>query len=145
MTYESFSAEDTKNLGLMFAQEAKKGDIFCLSGNLGMGKTVFTQGFAEGLQYEGVVTSPTFTLLNVYEGGRLPLYHFDLYRLEGEDDMESIGYEDYFYPNGTAAGGVCLVEWPERAGGAIPPDDAIWLEIKENPAQGADYREICLQ
>ena len=144
MTYESFSPEDTLNMAHMFAHEAKRGDIFCLSGNLGAGKTVFTQGFAEGLLYEGQVTSPTFTIMNVYEGGRFPLYHFDLYRLEGEDDMESIGYEDYFYPGGPAAGGVCLIEWPERAGNVIP-EHAIWIELKQNTAKGADYREICVK
>jgi len=144
VTYKSFSPKDTKKLAVMFGQEAKRGDIFCLSGALGAGKTVFAKGFAEGLRYKGEVTSPTFTLMNVYEGGRFPIYHFDLYRLEGAEDMESIGYEDYFYPGGTAAGGVCLVEWPERAGDVLP-EDAIWIEISENAAQGADYREICLK
>jgi len=137
MIFESFSFKDTENFGLMMGQEAKKGDIFCLSGNLGAGKTVFAQGFAKALKYDGRVTSPTFTLVNEYVGGRLPIYHFDLYRLEGgEDDMETIGYEDYFYGNG-----VCLVEWAELAKDAMP-ENAIWINISTNNYKGPDYREI---
>jgi len=135
-TYESFSPEDTANMGFMLGQEAKRGDIFCLCGDLGAGKTVFTQGFAQGIGYTDQVTSPTFTLMNVYEGGRLPVYHFDLYRLEGDSDLESIGYEDYFF-----SGGVSLVEWPERAGDAIP-QNAIWIKIRSDFARDAEYREI---
>ena len=139
MICKSYSAEDTENLGFILGQEAKKGDIFCLSGNLGAGKTVFTQGFAKGLGYEDRVTSPTFTLMNEYIGGRLPLYHFDLYRLEGgEGDMESIGYEDYFYGNGVA-----LVEWAELAGDAIP-QNAIWVKIAADLDKNPDYREIVI-
>ncbi|MCL1786882.1 MAG: tRNA (adenosine(37)-N6)-threonylcarbamoyltransferase complex ATPase subunit type 1 TsaE [Defluviitaleaceae bacterium] len=139
MICESYSAEDTENLGFILGQEAKKGDIFCLSGNLGAGKTVFTQGFAKGLGYEGRVTSPTFTLMNEYVGGRFPIYHFDLYRLEGgEEDLESIGYEDYFYGNGVA-----LVEWAELAGDAIPKD-AIWVKIAPDLEKDPDYRDIVI-
>ena len=139
MTYDSFNYEDTENFGKMLGEEAKKGDIFCLSGNLGAGKTVFAQGFAKALRYTGRVTSPTFTLVNEYVGGRLPIYHFDLYRLEGgADDMETIGYEDYFYGNG-----VTLVEWAELAQDAIP-DNAIWIKISHNPLKGPDYREITI-
>jgi len=135
MIVESYSAADTENLGLFLAQEAKKGDVFCLVGNLGAGKTVFSQGFAKGIGYDGIVTSPTFTLMNEYVGGRLPIYHFDLYRLEGgATDMESIGYEDYFYGNG-----VSLVEWAELASDSIPKN-AIW--IKFATGSDIDYREI---
>jgi len=137
MICESFAVEDTENLGFILGQEAKKGDIFCLSGNLGAGKTVFTQGFAKGLGYEGRVTSPTFTLMNEYVGGRLPLYHFDLYRLEGgEEDLESIGYEDYFFGKGVA-----LVEWAELASNAIP-ESAIWIKITTDLDKSPDYRAI---
>jgi len=137
MICESFSAEDTKGLGFIMGQEAKKGDIFCLSGNLGAGKTVFTQGFALGLGYDGSVTSPTFTLMNEYIGGRLPLYHFDLYRLEGgAEDLESIGYKDYFYGNGAV-----LVEWAELAGDAIP-ESAIWVKINQDLRGAPEYRSI---
>ena len=136
MICESFSASDTENLGFILGQEAKKGDIFCLSGDLGAGKTVLAQGMAKGLGYEGRVTSPTFTLMNEYIGGRLPLYHFDLYRLEGgEADMEGIGYEHYFFGNG-----VSLVEWAELAGDAVP-QDAIWVKIKQC-GKNPEYREI---
>ena len=133
----SYSTKDTQNLGHILGQEAKKGDIFCLSGNLGVGKTVFTQGFAKGLGYTGRVTSPTFTLMNEYVGGRLPLYHFDLYRLEGgEDDLQDIGYEDYFYGNGVA-----LVEWAELAGDAVP-SHAIRVKISADMQKDPEYREI---
>lgn len=137
MICDSYSREDTENLGFIIGQEAKKGDIFCLSGNLGAGKTVFTQGFAKGLNYEERVTSPTFTLMNEYIGGRLPIYHFDLYRLEnGQDDMETIGYEDYFYGKGVA-----LVEWAELAEDAIPAT-AIWIKITSDETKDPDYRRI---
>ena len=109
MMYKSFSPEDTEALGFELAQKARSGDIFCISGELGAGKTVFARGMARGLGYEGHVTSPTFTLMNIYEGGRLPFYHFDLYRLQS-GQLESIGYEDFLY-----ADGVSLVEWYERA------------------------------
>ncbi|MCL2199127.1 MAG: tRNA (adenosine(37)-N6)-threonylcarbamoyltransferase complex ATPase subunit type 1 TsaE [Defluviitaleaceae bacterium] len=117
MNFKTFSAEETAEIANKFGQNAKKGDIFCLSGTLGAGKTVFAQGFAKGLGYSGRVTSPTFTLVNEYENARLPLYHFDLYRLEDKNDLESIGYEEYFFGNG-----VCLIEWPERAEGFLPPN-----------------------
>ncbi|MCL2371954.1 MAG: tRNA (adenosine(37)-N6)-threonylcarbamoyltransferase complex ATPase subunit type 1 TsaE [Defluviitaleaceae bacterium] len=137
MTIQSFSPEDTEQLGFMVGKEARPGDVFCLSGGLGAGKTVFTRGLARALGYDGHVTSPTFSLMNEYEGVALKLYHFDLYRLETEEDMESIGYEDYFFGDG-----VCLVEWPERAGDLIPVD-AIWLKIDTNLTQdNYDYREI---
>jgi len=139
MICESYSASDTENLGFILGQEAKKGDIFCLRGDLGAGKTVLAQGFAKGLGYAHRVTSPTFTLMNEYIGGRLPIYHFDLYRLEGgETDMESIGYEDYFYGNGVA-----LVEWAELAQDAIPPH-AIWIKITQDMQNDIDYREITI-
>ena len=140
MIHESFSRQDTEKLGFEFGQNAKPGDIFCLSGELGAGKTVFAQGIARGLGYEGRVTSPTFTLMNMYEGGKLPFYHFDLYRLEGGlADLESIGYEDFLY-----AGGVSLVEWPERAGDSFG-DDAKRVEIRVNASKGDEYREIKIQ
>ena len=138
MIYESFSRQDTEMLGFEFGQNAKSGDIFCLSGELGAGKTVFAQGMARGLGYEGRVTSPTFTLMNMYEGGRLDFYHFDLYRLEGgQSDLESIGYEDFLY-----AGGVSLVEWPERAGDSFEGDGVTWVEVCGNVLKGENYREI---
>ena len=133
MKIVSFSAEETARIGYNMGKAAKPGDIYCLSGTLGAGKTVFSQGFARGLGYTGRVTSPTFTIMNTYEGGRLNLYHFDLYRLENETDLESIGYEEYFYSDGC-----CLVEWPER----MPHmDNAQFVEIQTFPDE-PDKREI---
>jgi len=136
MVYKSYNAETTKNIGIYYGKKATSGDIFCLSGDLGAGKTVFTQGFAIGIGHEGRVTSPTFTLMNVYEGGRFPIYHFDLYRLEdGTNDLESIGYEDFLYSNG-----VSLVEWPERAEDAFF-GNITYIEFKQFESD-ANYREI---
>ncbi|MCL2528225.1 MAG: tRNA (adenosine(37)-N6)-threonylcarbamoyltransferase complex ATPase subunit type 1 TsaE, partial [Defluviitaleaceae bacterium] len=96
--YKTATPEETAELAADYGRNAAPGDIVCLCGPLGAGKTVFAQGFARGLGYEGRVTSPTFTIMQEYEGGRLPLYHFDLYRLEGgAGELEGIGYEDYFY------------------------------------------------
>ena len=106
------------------AQQAKPGDVFCLTGGLGAGKTVFAQGFAWGLGCETGAVSPTFTVMHIHGGGRLVLYHFDLYRLtDAYDALEGIGYEDYFY-----ADGVCLIEWADKARGMMP-DNAVWLDI----------------
>ena len=135
--HKSFSAEETAHIAADYGRAAIPGDIICLSGQLGAGKTVFAQGFAQGLGYTGHVTSPTFTIMQEYVGGRLPLYHFDLYRLEGGTvDLEGIGYEDYFF-----TGGVCLIEWPEMAEDAIPPN-ALLVEIRADFALGAEFREI---
>jgi len=139
-TYKSFSTEDTLKVAAELAASAKPGDVICLSGPLGAGKTVFAQGFARGIGYTGRVTSPTFTIVQVYEGGRLPLYHFDLYRLDGgAEELEGIGYEEYFY-----SGGVCLVEWPEKAADAIPAT-ALHVEMSTNFDLDAQYRDIVVR
>jgi len=131
--YTSKCPEDTAKLAAELAKKAAPGDIICLKGLLGAGKTVFAQGFAKGLGYTGQVTSPTFTIMKIYEGGRLPIYHFDLYRLEGgAAELEGIGYEEYFY-----ADGVTLIEWPEMAPEVIP-DEAMMIEFEIN----GDAREI---
>jgi len=115
--YKTSSAEETARIAAELAKSAAPGDIICLSGPLGAGKTVFAQGFARGLGYTGQVTSPTFTIMQIYEGGRLPIYHFDWYRLEGGiGELEGIGYEDFFF-----AEGVSIIEWPEMAAEAVPP------------------------
>jgi len=139
MIFESFSAEDTLQFAAKLAQKAKPGDVYCLSGPLGAGKTVFAQGFAAGLGYTEPVTSPTFTLMNVHDGGRLILYHFDLYRLpdDGAAALEGIGAEDFFY-----AQGVCLIEWPNRAGHLIP-ETAYHIDINTDYAH--DYRKIVVR
>jgi tRNA threonylcarbamoyladenosine biosynthesis protein TsaE len=141
MVFESFSPKSTQNFAFDMAKSAKSGQIFCLSGCLGAGKTVFAKGFALGLGYEGRVTSPTFTLMNEYLGGRLPLYHFDLYRLEnGLDDLENIGYQEYF--NST---GVCLVEWAESAFDDLGESGFVVIKISADVSRGDDFREIRIE
>ena len=127
---DSYSVKDTFEYAKQMAQEAVPGTVICLDGDLGAGKTVFAKGFASGLGIERNVTSPTFTLLNIYEEGRLPLYHFDVYRVNDLDE------DEYFYGDG-----VCLIEWAENIGSLIPPD-AVHIEIRRNPEKGEDYREI---
>ena len=113
----TYSASETRTLGERMGREAKPGAVYALCGDLGAGKTVFAQGFAEGLGVGAHVTSPTFTLLQVYEEGKLPLYHFDLYRIETVDEAIDIGCEEYFH-----GAGVSLVEWAERAEELLPAD-----------------------
>ena len=139
MIIDSYSTLDTYQLGHRMGSEAKKGEIFCLSGDLGVGKTVFTQGFAKGLGIEEPVNSPTFTIIQEYEGGRLPFYHFDVYRIADIDEMEEIGYEDYFYGNG-----VCLIEWAELIEELIPNKHTT-VTILKKLEKGFDYREIMVE
>ncbi|MGE4214897.1 MAG: tRNA (adenosine(37)-N6)-threonylcarbamoyltransferase complex ATPase subunit type 1 TsaE [Anaerotignaceae bacterium] len=136
MTIESYSPEETKALGKKLGEEAKAGSIYCLSGDLGVGKTVFTKGFAQGLGVtDQYITSPTFTIINEYQG-RLKLYHFDVYRISCIDEMDDTGYEDYFFGNG-----VCLVEWAELVKEVIP-QQAVWITVEKNLEKGDDYRKI---
>ena len=108
MVIESFCPEDTFALGQKIGELVKPGTVISLVGDLGVGKTVFTQGLAKGLGITEPVNSPTFTIVQVYDGGRLPFYHFDVYRIGDIEEMDEIGYEDYFYGEG-----VCLIEWAE--------------------------------
>ena len=127
MIHKSSSVEETQKIAAGIAAQVKPGGILCLCGELGAGKTAFAQGFAKGMGYTGYVNSPTFTLLQIYEGGRLPIYHFDLYRLEGQLDegsLEEIGFFDCI--DGT---GLCLIEWANYAREYIPKE-AAWLEIR---------------
>ena len=136
--YKTNSAAETAHIAAELAQSAVPGDIICLSGPLGAGKTVFAQGFAQGLGYSGQVTSPTFTILQIYEGGRLPIYHFDWYRLEGGiGELEGIGYEDFFF-----AEGVSIIEWPEMAAEAIP-QSAMHIEISADSF--GNFRKLSIQ
>lgn len=135
---ETYRPEETEALGEKMGREAKAGQIFCLSGELGVGKTVFTKGFAKGMNIGEYVTSPTFAIVNVYEG-RLPLYHFDVYRISCEEEMEDTGYEEYFYGNG-----VCLVEWAELVQGLIPRD-AVWITVEKDYTKDDDYRCITIR
>ena len=136
MVIETRKPEETYELGKKMGREAKPGQIICLSGDLGVGKTVFTQGFAAGLGIEGPVNSPTFTILQQYEDGRLPLYHFDVYRIGDVSEMDEIGYEDCFF-----GGGVCLIEWPGLIE-EILPEKATWVTIEKDLEKGFDYRRI---
>lgn len=139
MIYETFSAEETEKLGYEMGKNAKAGNVFCLSGDLGVGKTVFTRGFAKGLEVEDeYITSPTFTIINEYEG-RLNLYHFDVYRIGSIEEMDDTGYEDYFFGNG-----VCLVEWAELVEEIIP-EDAIWITVEKDLEKGWEYRKITVR
>lgn len=133
---ESFCPEDTYAIGKTLAEQAAPGSVYCLNGDLGTGKTVFTQGFAAGLGIAGPVNSPTFTILQVYEDGRLPLYHFDVYRIEDPEEMYEVGCEEYF-----TAGGVCLVEWAELIREMIPKD-AVQITIEKDLTKGFEYRRI---
>ncbi len=114
MDYETHSAAETEALGARIAPALRAGDVIALRGGLGMGKTALVRGLAAGLGYPGRVSSPTFTLVNEYEGGRLPLFHFDLYRLGSPEELFDVGWEDYL-----DRGGVCCVEWSEIAGDAL--------------------------
>lgn len=133
---ESFSEKDTFQIAKELAEAAKPGEVYCLSGDLGVGKTVFTKGFAAGLGITEPVSSPTFTIVQIYEDGRLPLYHFDVYRIEDIEEMEEIGYEDCFYGEG-----VCLVEWAELIK-EILPENCSSIRIVKDLEKGYDYRRI---
>ena len=136
MIYETMSPKETFELGKKIGLEAKAGEIICLDGDLGVGKTVFTQGFAKGLGIDEAVNSPTFTIIQEYDEGRLPLYHFDVYRIGDPEEMYEIGYEDYFYGQG-----VCLIEWAKLIEELIP-DEAKIVLIEKNLEKGLDYRKI---
>lgn len=136
MIYETMSPKETFELGKKIGLEAKAGEIICLDGDLGVGKTVFTQGFAKGLGIDEAVNSPTFTIIQEYDEGRLPLYHFDVYRIGNPEEMYEIGYEDYFYGQG-----VCLIEWAKLIEELIP-DEAKIVLIEKDLENGLDYRKI---
>jgi len=136
---ESFSEQETYQIARELAENSKAGEVYCLSGNLGVGKTIFTKGFAAGLGITEPVSSPTFTIVQIYEEGRLPLYHFDVYRIEDIEEMEEIGYEDCFYGEG-----VCLVEWAELIK-EILPENCKKIKIEKDLAKGFDYRQITIE
>lgn len=136
MIYETNGPEETYELGRRLGSQAVPGQVFCLDGDLGVGKTVFTQGFAAGLGISEPVSSPTFTIVQQYEEGRLPLYHFDVYRIGDVSEMDEIGYEDCFYGEG-----VCLIEWSSLIEELLPPD-AVRVRIEKDLERGFDYRRI---
>jgi len=137
--YESFSEEMTFEIGKKLGEKADKGEIICLEGDLGVGKTVFTKGFAEGLNIEENIDSPTFTIIQEYTEGRLPLYHFDVYRIGDISEMDEIGYEDYFFGEG-----VCLIEWASRIKELIP-ESAIHITIEKDLSRGFEYRRVVVE
>lgn len=136
MIFESFGEEATRELGERLGKSARPGQIYTLSGDLGTGKTVFTQGFAAGLGIQEAINSPTFTIVQEYEDGRLPFYHFDVYRIGDVEEMEEIGYEDYFFGEG-----VCLIEWAELIQELLPRN-VIAVSISKDLEKGFDYRKI---
>ena len=123
---------------MKIGKQARPGEIYTLNGDLGVGKTVFTQGVARGLGIEEPVNSPTFTIVQVYEEGRMPFYHFDVYRIGDIEEMEEIGYDDYFFGNG-----ICLIEWAELIQELLPKQ-IISVTIEKNPEKGFDYRKITI-
>lgn len=139
MKLESFNSEDTYKFGFEMGKKAHKGEVYCLLGDLGVGKTVFTQGFAEGLEIKEPINSPTFTIIQVYEEGRLPFYHFDVYRIADVEEMDEIGYEDYFYGEG-----VCLIEWANLIE-EILPKELTYITIEKDLEKGFDFRSIIVE
>ena len=127
MEYLSHNEQETEALGQRLAAALSPGAVVAYRGGLGMGKTAFTRGLAKGLGYSGRVTSPTFTIVNEYEGGRLPLFHFDMYRLADDDALFDIGWEDYL-----DRGGICAVEWSEQVARAMPAD-TVYVTIARRP------------
>ena len=136
---ETYSAEETFAFGRQIGQQAKAGEVYTLVGDLGVGKTVLTQGVAAGLGIEEPVNSPTFTILQSYEEGRLPFYHFDVYRIGDVEEMEEIGYEDCFYGEG-----VCLIEWANLIE-EILPREYRQITIEKDLDKGFDYRRITIE
>lgn len=139
MVIETFSPTETKRAGYEIGCRVKPGSIYALYGDLGVGKTVFTKGLAEGLGIKEDVNSPTFTILQIYEDGRIPLYHFDVYRIGDPEEMEEIGYEDYFFGQG-----VCLVEWANLIE-ELMPKETVSITIEKNPEKGFEYRRITIE
>lgn len=139
MIIETYSAEETFALGERLGRQAAAGQVYTLVGDLGVGKTVFTQGVASGLGITEAVSSPTFTIIQEYEEGRLPFYHFDVYRIGCVDEMDEIGYEDYFYGDG-----VCLIEWANLIEEIIP-EEAVSIVIEKDLEKGFDFRRITIE
>lgn len=139
MIIETHDPEETFEVGRKIGMNAKPGQIYTLTGDLGVGKTVFTQGVAAGLGITEPVNSPTFTIIQEYEDGRLPFYHFDVYRIADLEEMEEIGYDDYFFGQG-----ICLIEWAELIE-EILPEKRIEVTIEKDLDKGFDYRKITIE
>lgn len=139
MIYESFDAKETFQIGKKIGEDALPGQVYTLLGDLGVGKTVLTQGVAAGLQIVEPINSPTFTIIQIYEEGRLPFYHFDVYRIGDVEEMDEIGYEDYFYGDG-----VCMIEWANLIEEIIP-EHHFQIIIEKDLEKGFDYRKITIE
>ena len=139
MIIETNTPKETFDFGKSLGQQAKAGTVYTLIGDLGVGKTVFTQGFASGLGITEAVSSPTFTIVQVYEEGRLPFYHFDVYRIGDVEEMDEIGFEDYVYGEG-----VSLIEWANLIE-EILPEKLTKIQIEKDLEQGFDYRRITIE
>ena len=137
--FETYSPEETLEIGKLLGENAAPREVYALIGDLGAGKTVFTKGFAQGLGIEEPVNSPTFTILQIYEEGRISLYHFDVYRIEEPEEMEEVGFDEYIDGDG-----VCLIEWAGRIGDLLPPE-VIVVRIEKNLDRGPDYRRITVR
>lgn len=138
MIYESSSPEQTAEIAKKFADELNAGDVICLNGDLGVGKTVFVQSLAKALGINDYINSPTFTIVNQYEG-RLPLYHFDVYRIADCDEMYEIGYEEYVYGEG-----VSVIEWAQNIK-EILPEKRYEITIEKNYDKGENYRSVTIE
>lgn len=139
MILETKSPEETFQIGMNLAKQAYPGQVFTLTGDLGVGKTVFTQGFAKGLGITEPVNSPTFTIVQVYESGRLPFYHFDVYRIGDVEEMDEIGFDEYVMGDG-----VSLIEWANLIE-EILPEKRIEIIIEKDLEQGFDFRKITIE
>ena len=136
--FETNGEQETRALGERLGKAAEPGQIYTLIGDLGVGKTVFTQGFAKGLGIDEPISSPTFTIMQVYDEGRMPFYHFDVYRIGDIEEMDEIGYEDYFYGDG-----LCMIEWANLIE-EILPEHFTEIKIEKNLEKGFDYRRISI-
>ncbi len=136
--WETAAAEETRAIGRQLGLAAQAGEVYALDGDLGAGKTVFCKGFAEGLGIRETVNSPTFTILQIYEEGRLPLYHFDVYRIEDPEEMEEVGLDEYL-----EGSGVCLIEWAQRIEELLPAHTH-YIEIRRDPGRDPGFRRITM-
>ena len=139
MIFESFCEKDTFELGVKIGKEAKPGDVYTLIGDLGVGKTALTKGVAVGLEITEPISSPTFTIVQVYDEGRIPFYHFDVYRIGDVEEMDEIGYEDYFYGEG-----LTFIEWANLIE-EILPSSYHRIIIEKDLEKGFDYRRITIE
>ena len=136
MIYNSNSPKETANIAKVFAKELKGGDVICLNGDLGVGKTEFVKGLVAALGVTEPISSPTFTIVNCYDGGKLPIYHFDVYRIDDSDEMYEIGYEEYVYGDG-----ITIIEWPEKISDILPKS-RFEITISKNYEKHDDFRQI---